>query len=217
MTDTPTDLRERITALLADLAKLSEANASAALDTRAGGHMKPQDSPPPGFQERRRKRPDPDESLLDWFVWRLEEAGESIPLQTAAVTEGEIRYGKRVKKPDDLTPGALGGLASLETTKARDKRIATEYAGLTPEEVAIVERHRAGYVHPANVRKVRRLAHRDPESGEHNPDAAPGREAEKVRELKRNDPNLSLRAIAQRVGVSKSTVQRHLTESDKAA
>lgn len=207
---TPPDLKARIDALLAKLAKLSEAKASAAMDTRSGGHTKPEDSPPPGFQERRRKRPDPDENLMDWFIWRLEEAGTSTPLLLAAVVEGEIRYGRRIKKPEDLTAGALGGLASLDTPKARDKRIAQEYEGLTPEEVSIIETHRAGYVRPANIRKVRRMDHRNPETGTKNPDAAPGREAEKVRELKANDPDLSVREIAQRIGVSKSTVHRHL-------
>lgn len=217
MTETPPELKRRVDALLANLAKVSEAKASAAMDARTGGHTKPDSSPPPGFREGRRKRPDPDESLLDWFIWRLQEAGVSVGLQMAAVEEGEIRYSKRVKKPDDLSPGAFGGVASAEKVETRDKRIAEDYEGLTPEEVAIVERHRAGYVHPANVRKCRRLAHRDPESGMPNPDAAPGREREKVKQLKTEHPHLSVRQIAQRVGMSKTTVGRYLSEDEGAA
>lgn len=205
---TPPELKARIDDLLCSLAALSEAQAGKALDRRVS-HARPESCPPPGFRERR--RPDPDESLFDWFVWRLVDADDSMNLQLAAVVECEIRYLKRVRKPDELTPGAFGGQASVEDTKTRDKRIAEDYEGFTPEEVAIVERYLAGYVHPANVRKVRRLAQRDQESGMPNPDAAPGREAARVRELKHAQPYLSVREIAERVGISKSAAHRYLT------
>lgn len=216
MTEETPDLKERIDGLLANLSKLSEAKASQALDARTGGHTKPDSNPPPGFREGRRKRPDPDETLYDWFIWRLQEAGDSTNLLLGAVVEAEIRYAKRVKQPDGLSPGAFGGTATKEKDGERDRRIAEDYEGFTPEEVATVEKHLAGHIHAANVRKVRRLAKRNPETGALNPDAAPGKEAEKVRELKQAHPHLSVRQLAQRVGVSKTTAHRALTDQEAA-
>lgn len=211
------NLQERVQCLLAKLAKLSEAQATAAFDARSG-HTAADSKEPPGVKPWRPKRPDPDENLMDWYVWRLQEAGDSEPLILAATIEAEIRLSKRTHKPPDTMRAGSALMEATESSATRDKRIAEGYEGLTPEEVSIIETHRAGYVRPANIRRVRRNFKRNPETGIANPDAvAPEQIHDAAREMKQAAPHLSIRQIAMRLDTSKSTVARALEEMDEAA
>lgn len=212
----PIPLRQRILHLIAQLVKVSEARAGSLERNHSG---KSEDAPPPGtLQDPSSRRPDPEVWLLDWYIWKLERAHELRPparemLATAATIEGEIRLSKRTHRaPADFRAGSMD-TAAVVNPDERDNRIITEYEGLSPFEVSVIELHRAGWCPPGNVEKLRRRDGRDPRTG-HALDVDArlrGEERkERARELKEN--GLSLRQIATRLNVSHPTVKRWLDE-----
>ena len=167
--------------------------------------------PPRGFDWALGDRPpDPDrDSLLHWFLWRLERAG-SEPEVKAATAEAEVRYDRRVHR-QHTRPVAFAGNA--DTTKLRNERIAAGYTGLSPEEVAVIESESYGWCPPANVRLERVRAERDPESGEREPveRRLRGRERER-RAVELVESGLSEREAARLFGVARSTLQGWLAK-----
>ena len=89
----------------------------------------------------------------------------------------------------------------LETVQQRDRRMISEGAGFTVLEVAT--RFRCG---PKDVRRVRRQAGRDTETGNAVLPVVAVDKREKVRELKARHPGMSNRQIAQFVSVDHKTV-----------
>lgn len=201
-------LRQRVFSLLTQLRKLSEARAGSLMSIGTG---KPESSPPGGVTEGR--RPDPDVWLLDWYLWRLGKAPNGAarePAVLATTIEAEIRLGKRTHRvPADLSAGSLDR-AAVDANE-RDRRIALEYEGLSPSEVALIELHRAGWCPEENVRRVRLNEGRDPETGMPLPeDRKLKGEARRTRACEMAALGLSQRQIAARLGVARPTVRRWL-------
>lgn len=206
------DLDQRIKELTARLSLLSEAPSQKLLPKVTRPHA---DSRPPAGSDPERKNLGPDDSLLDYFLERLEKV-ETDTARVALVAEVEIRLAKRVDaKVQRATAGAINVAAPTDTDE-RDCRIARDYVGLHPAEVSAVETEASGWCSQANVRKVRIQHGRDPETGEMREQAL--NEREYVRELKAN--GVSVRSIALRLGKPKSTIQDWLKDTngeDKAA
>jgi hypothetical protein len=209
--DIDSQLKRRIDRILARLATLSE--APAAKLNSGGGKTKPESREPLGFRDDSDgQNPDPEDSLLTWFVWRLERARSETAV-LAATVEAEIRFERRVHR-QHTRPVALAGAA--DTTKTRDRRIATGYSGLSPVEVSIIESESYGHCTAANVRLTRARAERDPESGEREPAERKLRGRERVaraRELASD--GVSQRDLAVLFGVSRRTVQGWLPASER--
>lgn len=210
----PPSLRARVLTLIARLVKVSEARAGSLERNHSG---KSEDAPPPGtLQDPRSRRPDPDVWLLDWYLWKLERAQElegaaREMLAIAATIEAEIRLSKRTHRaPADFTAGTLNSGAAVNS-EDRDTRILTEYEGLSPFEVSVIELHRAGWCPPSNVERLRRRDDRDPRSGHALPTDARLKGEERIeRAQELREKGLSLRAIAKRLNVAHPTVKRWL-------
>jgi hypothetical protein len=118
-------------------------------------------------------------------------------------------------KVQRATAGAINTAAPVDSEE-RDRRIAEDYRGLDPSEVAAIETEAYGWCPTANVRKVRIQRKRDPKTGD--PREGAQNEREYARELKAN--GVSIRSIALRLGKPKSTVQDWFKDTngkDKAA
>ena len=196
--------------LLAQLSILSEARAQR-FDPAKSSPTKPGHMPPPGVSMTRdfgaTRPPDPDDNLRDWFLWQMARDRTEPELQ-ATLLEAEIRLEKRLRRPPaDLTAGTMNKSASVDTA-ARDTRIAKDYVGLSPLDVSTIESLRAGRCSPANVRRVRLQADRDPETGERLPEErklrSEGERRKRVFEMR--EKGFGLRDIALKFGVSHTTV-----------
>src|ERR1044072_456243 len=204
MGDIDPKLKLRVDAILAKLATLSEANASKL--NAGGGKTKPESKEPPGFRDGRSdgQTPNPEESLLTWFVWKLERARSETAV-LAATVEAEVRHERRIHS-GHARPVALAGGA--DTTKLRDRRIAEGYTGLSPVEGSIIESESYGLCSEANVRITRAKAERDPESGEREPAERRMKGAERERRMvELFEAGLSEREMARLFGVARSTLQ----------
>lgn len=201
------DLDQRIRVLIAKLSMLSEAS-SQQLDQPRIARPHSESRPPKGVQPDRKGKPDPDDSLLHYFLEGLERA-TSRTRKVALVAEVEIRLAKRCDgKVQRATAGAINTAAPVDSDE-RDHRIAKEYTGFEPAEVAAIETEAYGWCPPANVRKVRIQHKRNPETGEPRPDSS---EKQYALELRRE--GVSIGSIALRVGKPKSTVQYWLKDSN---
>jgi hypothetical protein len=205
-------LEQRIAELQTQLRKLSE--APAAKLNKGGKRGIPDSTPPPGSQPDRKGNPDPDDSLLHYFLWKLDRASTATA-RKAVVAEVEIRLTRRLKRPQDaeVVAGSTSSIIAVhDRIEERDRRIAEEYEGLEPAEVAAIESEIGSYCPEANVRKVRFQHKRDPETGMETGEEP--RDRAYARELR--DAGLSINSIALRMGKAKSTVQSWL-EGERAA
>lgn len=220
-------LLQRVHDLRVQLLGLSEARAGVMVSAHSG---RPDSTAPPGSLENPNSRhPDPDVWLYDWFIdkiGRVAEHGLEVRerIILSVVTEGEIRLSKRTHRPpSDLTAGHLNAGSN---TEERDHRIATEYVGLSPFEVAIIELFRAGACSEENIRRVRVqgcsqcqgiCGGRDPETGHPLPSDARLQGAERrsrAREL--HAEGMGCREIARRLRVTHPTVSRWIAVTDDA-
>lgn len=202
-------LDSRIHTLLAQLQKLSEAPAAR---MNKGGKRAPHESKaPPGAKPEHKGSPDPDDSLLHYFVWKLDKA-KNETMRKAVVAEVEIRLERRKRRPPsaDIIAGSTSQLIAVrDRIKERDRRIAEDYVGLEPAEVEAIESEIGSWCPQANIRKVRILAQRDPKTG-HKREQEVGGEEDAVR---LSAEGLSIGAIAFRLGRPKSTVQTWLAKA----
>jgi hypothetical protein len=228
MIEIPADLKARLDALLAKLAVLSDAPTQRRPDasplapvkeelapgkTWKGGSRNRQlaatSRPPRGVAENRplsreQMAPHPDHHpLFDWVVWRVGRA-RSLREIRALVLEAEIRYQKAVCRGEPR-PHALA--ANPETTDERNRRIAEDYEGLSPDEVAAVETERSGWCSAENVRRERAKRRRHPDTGAVLPEEASLRGKERtVRAAELVAAGVSVSEVARRFGVAPSTV-----------
>lgn len=208
----PVVLEQRIRVLIGQLAKLSEAPSQTLQPKIARPHA--ESRPPKGAKPEKRGKASPDDSLLHYFLEGLE-AVTSQSKKVALVAEVEIRLKKRVDgKTQRATAGAINTAAPVDSDE-RDHRIAKNYVGLEPAEVAAIETEAYGWCPEANVRKVRIQHKRNPQTGEPRPDSS---EKQYALELRRE--GISIGSIAVRMGKPKSTVQSWLKDAngeDRAA
>jgi hypothetical protein len=125
-------LEQRIAELQTQLRKLSE--APAAKLNKGGKRGIPDSTPPPGSQPDRKGNPDPDDSLLHYFLWKLDRASTATA-RKAVVAEVEIRLTRRLKRPQDaeVVAGSTSSIIAVhDRIEERDRRIAEEYEGLEP-------------------------------------------------------------------------------------
>jgi hypothetical protein len=197
-------LQQRVRSLIAQLTRLSEARAGV-LGVREQGF---EDTPPAGTGQN---HDDPDDWLLDWYLRRLERPTGDLERYVLALTiECEIRLAKRTHRaPADLRAGSLYAAAD---TDGRDRRIAEQYSGLSPLEVAVIESQRSGACGEENVRKVRLKAGRDPENGSQlHPDALLKGEARQQRARELAEAGWGIRQIARHLRVAHPSVARWLS------
>lgn len=203
-------LDERLRDLLPRLHALSEAEGASVVAYTSNRQYDHQD--PKGAQPERKGAPDPEDSLLAWLLWKLERA-RSENARLCAVAEAEVRLERRVRRHEGREAGSfligpVGDDFMKEQVEERDRRIGEDYPGLVPEEVAAIESESYGWVTPANVRRCRFMRKRDPETGGVATDSKDT--VAYARQLQA--AGHSMRSIALRLGVSKSTVSRWLSE-----
>jgi hypothetical protein len=203
LTEISPALQVRVKRLIAQLTRLSEAR-SGVLGVRAEGF---EGTPPPGTGQN---HDDPDDWLLEWYLRRLDTPAQDTERYVLALTtECEIRLAKRTHRaPADLRAGSLYAAAD---TDGRDRRIAEQYLGLSPLEVAVIESQRSGACGEENVRKVRLKAGRDPENGSQlHPDALLKGEDRKRRARELAGEGWGVRQIARHLRVAHPSVARWL-------
>jgi hypothetical protein len=211
---TTSSREDRVDRLRVQLSLLSEAPAQSLRERVSRQHASSR--PPAEAQPDREGVPSPDDSLLAYFLYRYENA-RSDSARVAVVAECEIRLQQRLNACSARVAGSMrhhaDEKAAIERSEERDRRIAEDYPGLDPAEVAAIATEAYGWCSPANVRKCRLDRERDPTTGYR--EARPDDLVAYARQLKATGRH-SISSIAMRVGKPKSTVQGWLAK-DRAA
>lgn len=233
MIELPPALQRRVDQIIAKLAVLSDAPTGMAHDRRAApaespkaemlpgktwadhqrqGHPSFDSKEPPGVRDRRPKAPSADfDSLAEWFAHRLEAARSEVEVRMTC-KEAELRHERALGRGPAPVASDTRELErwSKEQAKERRKRFYTEYRGLSPKEVELIEsEHPLGFCPEDSVRVDRFREGYDPETGLPLPEERKLKGAERklrARELWQDGDGLSQREIARRFGVSVSTV-----------
>lgn len=209
-----TALEQKISAILGQLATLSEASA-ASLEPRASTSA-PESSIPTGVSLRDRP-PSKDRSLHDWWRWRFTQAlthGESEFEVYRLCLLAERDYINRryhVENSVRLRSGELtdndvqdGGTAE----RAAAQRVVDLYEGMPAVEVAVHE-----YATEAWVKKARRQHGRDPQTGRPRPEFLDWPEDRRQREVAALQARgLGKKAAAAKLRVDPGTVRRYWPE-----
>lgn len=163
-------------------------------------------------------------SLHDWFAWQFadvlrEPAGEGrTELLENLCWLAEEKYRERrfhSPKRNDVRSGALtennvrdGGAAE----RAAAERVVEWYEGVPAAQVAYRERCTETW-----VRKARRMYDRQPHDGTPRPEFLGWDEDQRQREVARMAESMGAKVIADKLRVSKRTVQRYMPGPQAAA
>lgn len=184
----------------------------------ATSHGATESSPPAGVSEKARitptdpdKPPPKDRSLYDWYVWQFARSVSEPQRLVGLLLLAEREYMERTVfearriglRKGELTDNDIKDGGSAEREMAR--RVIEWYEGRSALEVAVLE-----YASEAWVRKVRRLAGRNPEDGRKRPEFLDLDDDERRKVAERlHARELRLTTAAHRLGVDKNTLKRY--------
>jgi hypothetical protein len=209
------ELERRIRAVLADLARVSEASAGQV--GRSSPSAEEDRQIPQGVRIGRAnpdRPPSKDRSLYDFYAWHFARARTDHQRRLFLFLAETDLDQRRHKPPEQMT--ALGSHLGREVGDERDHRIISWYEGISALEVAVLESAHAGYCSEANVRKVRSERRRDQNTGHPLPGWYGWSTEQRIKEIRsRLNLGRSMRSVARELDTSLSNVQRELDRAHR--